>query len=83
MMRCVLVGAGMMIQTAEFMESLDELKGLASSCDLETVQVFTQQFKKPDPAVYIGSGKVQEIALYTEENDIDVVIFNGSYRSYT
>ena len=78
MMRCVLVGAGMMIQTAEFMESLDELKGLASSCDLETVQVFTQQLKKPDPAVYIGSGKVQEIALYTEENDIDVVIFNNT-----
>lgn len=78
MMRCVLMGAGMMIQTAEFMESLDELKGLASSCDLETVQVFTQQLKKPDPAVYIGSGKVQEIALYTEENDIDVVIFNNT-----
>ena len=78
MMRCVLVGAGMMIQTAEFMESLDELKGLASSCDLETVQVFTQQLKKPDPAVYIGSGKLQEIALYTEENDIDVVIFNNT-----
>ena len=78
MMRCVLVGAGMMIQTAEFMESLDELKGLASSCDLETVQVFTQQLKKPDPAVYIGSGKVQEIALYTEENDIDAVIFNNT-----
>jgi len=78
MMRCVLVGAGMMIQTAEFMESLDELKGLASSCDLETVQVFTQQLKKTDPAVYIGSGKVQEIALYTEENDIDVVIFNNT-----
>ena len=78
MMRCVLVGAGMMIQTAGFMESLDELKGLASSCDLETVQIFTQQFKKPDPAVYIGSGKVHEIALYTEENDIDVVIFNNT-----
>lgn len=78
MMRCVLVGAGMMIQTAEFMESLDELKGLASSCDLETVRFFTQQLKKPDPAVYIGSGKVQEIALYTEENDIDVVIFNNT-----
>ncbi|MCR5389971.1 MAG: GTPase HflX [Lachnospiraceae bacterium] len=78
MMRCVLVGAGMMIQTAEFMESLDELKGLASSCELETVQVFTQQLKKPDPAVYIGSGKVQEISLYTEENDIDVVIFNNT-----
>ena len=78
MMRCVLVGAGMMIQAAGFMESLDELKGLASSCDLVTVQVFTQQLKKPDPAVYIGSGKVQEIALYTEENDIDVVIFNNT-----
>jgi GTP-binding protein HflX len=78
MTRCVLVGAGMMIQTAGFVESLDELKGLASSCDLETVQVFTQQLKKPDPAVYIGSGKVQEIALYTEENDIDVVIFNNT-----
>ena len=56
--------------------SLDELKNLAKSLDYEVVGKITQSLDVPNPATYIGKGKLQEIILNILANSIDTVIFN-------
>ncbi|MFR9566075.1 MAG: GTPase HflX, partial [Rikenellaceae bacterium] len=37
---------------------------------------FTQRLPQPSSRIYMGPGKLQEIAEYCKENDVDVVIFD-------
>ncbi len=57
-------------------DALEELKTLVvssgASCELE----FLCKRDTPAPNYFIGKGKVEELALLCEENDIDVVVFN-------
>ncbi|MBR2060625.1 MAG: GTPase HflX [Tidjanibacter sp.] len=57
-------------------EELDELAFLADTAGLEVVRVFTQRLPQPLTNTYVGPGKLQEIADYCEENEIDWVIFD-------
>ena len=56
-------------------EYLDELSFLAETAGAETVKIFTQNLDKPVHATFIGKGKLEEIKAYTEENPVDMVIF--------
>ena len=60
-------------QTEEF---LGELEFLAETADIVTVRRFTQRLSQPSSRLYIGPGKLEEIAAYCAENEIDVVIFD-------
>ena len=57
-------------------EELDELAFLADTAGLEVDRVFTQRLPQPMTSTYVGPGKLQEIADYCEEQDIDWVIFD-------
>lgn len=57
-------------------EYLDELSFLAETAGAETVKIFTQNLDKPVHATFIGKGKLEEIKIYTEENEVDMVIFD-------
>ncbi len=57
-------------------EYLDELEFLAETAGITTVKRFTQKLPTPSSRTYVGPGKLEEIAAFTEENDIDVVIFD-------
>lgn len=57
-------------------EYLDELQFLAETAGAIGDKKFIQKVDKPDGATYIRSGKLEEIAQYCEENDIDYVIFD-------
>ncbi|MGB8252787.1 MAG: GTPase HflX [Anaerolineaceae bacterium] len=57
-------------------DSLAELSLLADTAGLDVVGEITQQLDKPNPATYIGSGKVEEIKLLLEETVADVVLFD-------
>ena len=57
-------------------EFLAELEFLAETADIVTVRRFTQRLPQPSSRIYVGPGKLEEIAAYCEENDIDVVIFD-------
>ena len=57
-------------------EFLDELEFLATTADIETVHRFTQRLPQPSSRIYVGPGKLQEIADYCKENEIDVAIFD-------
>lgn len=58
------------------LEYLDELKFLAETAGAEGDRIFIQRVDRPDNATYIRSGKLEEIAAYCEENEIDYVIFD-------
>lgn len=60
----------------KLMEYLDELRFLATTANVEPIEVFYQILDKPDTRTYLGSGKLQEIKLYCESHDIDAAIFD-------
>ena len=60
-------------QVAEY---LDELEFLAETAGIESVKRFTQRMSTPSSRLYMGTGKMEEIAAYVEENGIDTVIFD-------
>ena len=57
-------------------EFLGELEFLAETADIDTVRRFTQRLPQPSSRIYVGPGKLEEIAQYCEENEIDVAIFD-------
>ena len=57
--------------------SLDELAGLASAAHASVALRVLQERAKPDPATFLGSGKVVSLAAACEELDVDVVIFDN------
>ena len=74
----VLVGLVHGLQTEEQVkEYLDELAFLALTAGAETQKVFIQKLKHPNQRTFVGSGKLEEIKAYVEENEeIGMVIFD-------
>lgn len=67
--RAILVGI-------ESEEDLLELRELAKACNVETVDIILQNRHKIDPALYIGSGKAEEIATLRQALRANVIIFD-------
>ena len=57
-------------------EYLDELSFLAETAGAEPVARFTQRLDYPNPRTYVGTGKLEELQQYVEENEIGLVIFD-------
>ena len=57
-------------------EYLDELEFLAETAGIVTIRRFMQMLPSPNSRIYVGPGKLEEIAQFCEENAIDVVIFD-------
>ena len=57
-------------------EYLDELEFLATTAGATTVKKFTQRCDSPNSTSFVGKGKLEEIANYVEENEIDLVVFD-------
>ena len=54
-----------------------ELKNLAEASNIEVVYSMTQAISRITPNFYIGSGKVDEIKVFAENLDADLIIFNN------
>jgi GTPase len=75
--RAVLVGVVHKDQREEeVMEYLDELAFLAETAGAVTVKKFIQKLPHPDSRTYVGKGKLQEIATYIRDKEIDLLIFD-------
>ena len=61
---------------AQVGEYLDELQFLAETADIECVRRFTQRLPQPSSRIYVGPGKLEEIAAWCKEQEIDVAIFD-------
>jgi GTP-binding protein HflX len=57
-------------------EYLDELDFLADTAGAEVQGKFFQRLEVPNPATFVGPGKLQEIIDFVKVHDIDVVIFD-------
>ncbi len=57
-------------------EYLEELSFLAETAGAQTVRIFTQNLDKPVHATFIGKGKLEEIKAYTQDNEVDMLIFD-------
>ncbi len=57
-------------------EYLDELEFLTYTAGGEVVKRFTQKIEIPNPKTFIGSGKMEEVRAFVENNDIGSVIFD-------
>ena len=57
-------------------ESLEELRLLAETAGVWTVAIIEGKRQQPDPALFAGSGKVQQIAELVERMGVSLVIFN-------
>lgn len=75
--RIVLVGVTVPPHTDEETErSLDELALLVDTAGADAVDRVVQQRGAPDPATYIGRGKLAELRERCEEVDADTVVFD-------
>ena len=57
-------------------EYLEELAFLAKTAGAEPLRNFTQRLPHPDNKTFIGKGKIEEVKLYVEENEIEAIIFD-------
>jgi GTP-binding protein HflX len=57
-------------------EYLDELEFLAYTAGGEVLKRFVQKTDLPNPKTFIGSGKIEEVRKFIDENEVDVAIFD-------
>ncbi len=72
--RAVLVGLALPGQAPSYAAPLEELRRLADTAGADGLDAIVQKRQKPDPATYLGKGKVEEIAARMQELDADLVI---------
>nr|WP_321228897.1 GTPase HflX [uncultured Psychroserpens sp.] len=62
-------------------EYLDELEFLTYTAGGQVLKRFTQKMDMPNPKTFIGSGKMNEVQEYIENNNIGTAIFDDELSS--
>ena len=57
-------------------EYLDELEFLTYTAGGEVIKRFSQKLDRPDPKSFIGSGKMEQVRHFVQENEVGTVIFD-------
>ena len=80
--RAVLIGVVTKEQNEEkSKEYLDELEFLTYTAGGSVIKRFTQKMEMPNPKTFIGTGKMEDVRLYIEENNIGTAIFDDELSS--
>ena len=75
--KTVLVGVITATQNEEKAhEYLDELEFLTYTAGGEVIKRFTQRLDTPNPKTFIGTGKMEELTQFVQDNEIGTVIFD-------
>ncbi|WP_298901349.1 GTPase HflX [uncultured Psychroserpens sp.] len=61
---------------AQSKEYLDELEFLTYTAGGDVLKRFTQKMDMPNPKTFIGSGKMNEVQQYIEDNEVGTAIFD-------
>ncbi|OXS79426.1 GTPase HflX [Domibacillus enclensis] len=61
----------------DFLYSMEELKNLAEACGIDVRGELTQNLPRVHPALYMGTGKAEELKNLAEQMEADVVIFDS------
>ena len=75
--RVVLVGVWTEGSVEDAANSLSELAALAETAGSEVLEAIYQRRQKPDPATYIGRGKVDALREIVQHTGADTVIVDG------
>ncbi len=75
--RVVLVGVWTSGTSEQARASMHELARLAETAGSEVLDALIQRRPQPDPATYIGSGKVEELRSAVQAAEADTVICDG------
>jgi GTP-binding protein HflX len=76
--RALLIGAPRKGRNAKHRtaEHLEELARLADTAGAEVVGEVVQQIDRPNPATYLGKGKVEELSRTIDEKDATLLLFD-------
>lgn len=75
--RVVLVGIiNQQQDEAKSKEYLDELEFLTYTAGGEVIKRFVQKMDMPNPKTFIGTGKIDEVKQFVDDNEIGTVIFD-------
>jgi len=58
-------------------QPLRELEGLAETARVRVVGTLTQRLDSPNPATYLGRGKVEQLSTLAEGSEADVIVFDN------
>lgn len=75
MEKAILVGVQLQ-QDLHFEYEMEELRNLAEACEVEVVGEVMQNLDRIHPATYVGKGKVEEIKVFYDEAEANLIIFN-------
>ncbi|HOS43151.1 MAG TPA: GTPase HflX, partial [Armatimonadota bacterium] len=62
---------------ADWEESLAEMERLVDTANGRVVAVVTQRRDKPEPATYLGKGKVEETKALIQEHGAQLLVIDG------
>lgn len=65
------------VDSYRFQNSMDELASLTDTSGGTVILAVTQKRDRPDSALYLGKGKINELASIVEELEANAVIFNS------
>lgn len=75
--RAVLIGVITKAQNEDkSQEYLDELEFLTYTAGGEVLKRFTQKMEMPNPKTFIGTGKMEDVQKYIEDNNVGTAIFD-------
>lgn len=57
-------------------EYLDELASLVTTAGAITIGRFTQKLDYPNPKTFLGKGKLEELLVFAEANEPDMIVFD-------
>ena len=75
--RAILVGVEL-DDADDFTYSMEELKNLAQACNMCVVGILTQKMDAVNKALYLGSGKVDELQELSQNLEADVIVFDNA-----
>lgn len=62
----------------DFERSMKELQSLAEACHMEVVGILVQKMDMVNKALYMGKGKVEELAEFASMQEADIVVFDNA-----
>ncbi len=74
--RAILIGVNVGNENY-FIESLNELEELVKACNMIPIGTMIQNLEHVNNALYIGTGKVEEVKEKLEETNADILVFNN------
>jgi len=76
----VLVAVG--VREEKIRESLEEMKGLCFTLGVEVAEMLWQKRGKPDPATYLGKGKLEKLKEVVEYHGAELVIVDDEINPF-